>query len=291
MKLGILDFGEIPAGSNAISVIHQTIEAVQHCEKLGFDKYWLAEHFSEEVAWRKSELVLGLMAAYTEHIRVGSAGVSLPVANLAHVALNYKLMANLFPGRVDLGLAKGFAENTTALLVNEGDILQQNIQTHLDRCRQIMRYLHDEEPALITPPVHGEKPMLWMLGSTTKSKNFVIEHKTCFSLSIFHRNLTPELPQEFRDFQKAYEDAHGEKMICNLALTVMLQNDFSPLTKGVDVNIQGQAREICERLEETAEKFGVNELVVLPLCSSHDNRMTVIENISTLIPSNAYAKF
>src|SRR5579883_1962883 len=109
MKLGILDFGYISYGSNAISRIDETIQRAELAEELGYTRYWLGEHHVKDAAWRNPLLMMSVLASYTNKIKIGCAGVILPVTNPFRIAQESRLLANLFPNRIDLGIAKGRA--------------------------------------------------------------------------------------------------------------------------------------------------------------------------------------
>lgn len=105
--ISILDLSPVVAGSTEAQALHDTIELARHAERLGYERYWLAEHHGGAmVASSSPELMIGQVAAATERIRVGSGGVMLPNHSPLRVAEQFKVLSALFPGRIDLGIGR-----------------------------------------------------------------------------------------------------------------------------------------------------------------------------------------
>lgn len=189
MKLGILDFGEIDERSNAIETIHHSIANAVLAEKKGFSRYWLTEHYQPGVAWRNPELVLSLIAASTDSIKVGAAGILVAVNTPYRVAQDFKLLSNLFPDRIDLGFAKALLDETLQQEITGSPV----ITPFHDRIRKIQDLLTNKIKHAMISPVSRLVPDLWMLGTSASSIGFTIENKMNFSLSLLH-NLNGSLP-------------------------------------------------------------------------------------------------
>jgi len=105
--LSVLDLSPVSAGSTESQALHDTIELARHADRLGFHRYWLAEHHGGAmVASSSPELMIGRVAAATESIRVGSGGVMLPNHSPLRVAEQFKVLAALFGDRIDLGIGR-----------------------------------------------------------------------------------------------------------------------------------------------------------------------------------------
>ncbi|WP_116950908.1 MsnO8 family LLM class oxidoreductase [Jiangella endophytica] len=105
--LSVLDLSPISSGSTAAAALRNTLDLARHTERLGYRRYWLAEHhLAPGVASSAPAVLAGLVAAATTRIRVGSAAVQLGhVAPLA-VAEQFGTLAQLHPDRVDVGLGR-----------------------------------------------------------------------------------------------------------------------------------------------------------------------------------------
>jgi luciferase family oxidoreductase group 1 len=105
--LSILDLSPVSAGSSEADALNETVRIAAEAERLGYHRFWLAEHHGGAmVASSAPELMIGRVAAATERIRVGSGGVMLPNHSPLHVAEQFKVLAALFPDRVDLGIGR-----------------------------------------------------------------------------------------------------------------------------------------------------------------------------------------
>ena len=97
--ISVLDLSPVAAGSHRGEALRDTIELARDAERLGYTRYWLAEHHGGAmVASSSPELMIGAVAAATERIRVGSGGVMLPNHSALHVAEQFKVLAALHPG-------------------------------------------------------------------------------------------------------------------------------------------------------------------------------------------------
>src|SRR5215216_8176254 len=107
MRLSVLDQSPIRSGGTAADAIHETLELAQICERLGYSRYWLAEHHSSRgLAGTSPEVLIGQVAARTSRIRVGSGGVMLSHYSALKVAENFRVLETLYPGRIDLGIGR-----------------------------------------------------------------------------------------------------------------------------------------------------------------------------------------
>jgi luciferase family oxidoreductase group 1 len=102
-----LDLVGMRAGESAGSAIARSVELAQHVEKLGYKRYWLAEHHSiAGLACAATAVLIGHVAGATKTIRVGSGGVMLPNHAPLVVAEQFGTLAAMYPGRIDLGLGR-----------------------------------------------------------------------------------------------------------------------------------------------------------------------------------------
>lgn len=107
IPLSVLDLSPVPENSDAAQSLANTLELAQHAEKLGFTRYWLAEHHNMPgIASAATSVVIGHVAAGTSTIRVGAGGIMLPNHSPLVIAEQFGTLASLFPGRIDLGLGR-----------------------------------------------------------------------------------------------------------------------------------------------------------------------------------------
>jgi alkanesulfonate monooxygenase SsuD/methylene tetrahydromethanopterin reductase-like flavin-dependent oxidoreductase (luciferase family) len=107
VPLSILDLSPIPAGSTPAQALRNTVDLAQRAEAAGYARYWLAEHhLATGVAGISPALLIQLVAAATDRIRVGAGAVQLGHRTPLSVVEEFGLLDALFPGRIDLGLGR-----------------------------------------------------------------------------------------------------------------------------------------------------------------------------------------
>ncbi|MGV9674632.1 LLM class flavin-dependent oxidoreductase [Nocardia sp. NPDC003482] len=106
VPLSILDLSPVSAGSTPQQALRNTIDLAQHAEAWGYRRFWLAEHHFVRVASSATTTLIGLVAAATKTIRVGSAAVQLGQHTSASVVEAFGTIDALYPGRLDLGLGR-----------------------------------------------------------------------------------------------------------------------------------------------------------------------------------------
>src|SRR5690242_20477681 len=115
IPLSILDLSSIVQGGNASTALANTLDLARHAERLGYHRFWLAEHHSMTgIASAATSVVIAHVAAGTSTIRLGAGGVMLPNHSPLLIAEQFGTLEAMFPGRIDLGLgrAPGSDQNT-----------------------------------------------------------------------------------------------------------------------------------------------------------------------------------
>ena len=120
MRLSVLDQSSIVSGRSPDASIRETLALARHCEALGYDRYWLAEHHnSDSQAGTAPEVLMAAVAATTSRIRVGSAGIMLPHYSALKVAEQFRVLEAIAPGRIDMGLGRApGSDGRTAYALN-----------------------------------------------------------------------------------------------------------------------------------------------------------------------------
>ncbi|MFC0180255.1 MsnO8 family LLM class oxidoreductase [Thorsellia kenyensis] len=119
LKLSVLDKCPIEEERHAEDALKNTLELAKLADDLGYNRFWIAEHHNSlSLASPSPEIVVAWLASQTKKIRLGSGGVMLQHYSAYKVAENFNLLANLAPGRIDLGIGKapgGLPQSTQAL--------------------------------------------------------------------------------------------------------------------------------------------------------------------------------
>src|ERR1700694_5102588 len=107
MRLSVLDQSPIISGHTPAQAIAETIKLAQAAERLGYYRYWLAEHHAiAALADPCPEILLARLGAETRSMRVGTGGVLLPYYSAFRVAETFRMLEALYPGRIDLGIGR-----------------------------------------------------------------------------------------------------------------------------------------------------------------------------------------
>src|SRR4051812_15113437 len=107
IPFSVLDLAPVAEGSTPADALRNSRDLAQHAERLGYQRFWLAEHHGMAgIASAATAVVIGHVAAGTRTIRVGSGGVMLPNHAPLILAEQIGTLASLFPGRIDLGLRR-----------------------------------------------------------------------------------------------------------------------------------------------------------------------------------------
>ena len=107
MRLSVLDQSIAVAGRPQDLSIRNTVALAQHCEALGFERFWVSEHHNHPtIVGTAPEILMSAIAATTQRIRIGSAGVMLPHYSALKVAEQFRVLEAIAPGRIDLGVGR-----------------------------------------------------------------------------------------------------------------------------------------------------------------------------------------
>lgn len=191
VKLSVLDQSPMREGGDARQALEETIALAQATERLGYTRYWLAEHHGTAgFAGSSPEIMVTRVAAATKHIRVGSGGVMLSHYSPLKVAENFKLLENLYPGRIDLGIgrAPGSDGITAAALAYGSEV---GIEYFPTKIADMMAFLADRPPAtkpfkdVRATPAVAEPPDVWLLGSSDQSAAYAAHFGLSYSFAHF----------------------------------------------------------------------------------------------------------
>ena len=166
--LSVLDLSPITQGSDAGQALRHSLDLARHVERLGFSRFWMAEHHNMPgVASAATAVALAHVAGGTERIRVGAGGVMLPNHAPLVIAEQFGTLAALHPGRIDLGV--GRAPGTDQLTAQA---LRRTLNGDIDRFPQdvleLIRWFQPSQPGQAVRAVPGEglEVPVWILGSS-----------------------------------------------------------------------------------------------------------------------------
>ncbi len=215
LRLSVLDQSPVSEGSSGARALQNTIDLARLTDRLGYHRYWVAEHHGGPMlAGPSPEALIGPIAAATRSIRVGSGGVMLPHYSPFKVAETFSLLAGLFPGRIDLAL--GRAAGTDPLT---GFALQRDRRTAApddfpQQLLELLGYLDDRLPPdhpfarlAKTLPGRPERPEPWLLGSSPQSALWAAELGLPYAFADFINAGGAEITALYRERFAEHEHA------------------------------------------------------------------------------------
>jgi len=177
LKLSVLDQSPIAEGSTGAEALRNTLDLARLADRLGYTRYWVAEHHGTPMlAGASPEVLIAEIASVTARIRVGSGGVMLPHYSPLKVAETFSILSGLHPDRIDLGLgrAPGSDPQTAVALQRDRRALAPP-DDFPEQLAELLAYLEDDFPPghpfarLAALPGSPGRPRLWLLGSSPDS--------------------------------------------------------------------------------------------------------------------------
>ena len=168
IPFSILDLAPIREGGNATEAFASMREQACHAERLGFHRYWLAEHHNMVgIGSAATSVLIGHIAEATQSIRVGSGGVMLPNHAPLVIAEQFGTLASLYPGRIDLGLgrAPGTDQRTARALRRDRMDSAENFPRDVMELQYLFREPEPQQAVQAVPGAGLDVP-IWLLGSS-----------------------------------------------------------------------------------------------------------------------------
>jgi luciferase family oxidoreductase group 1 len=176
IPVSVLDLAPVGQGSTAAAALRASLELVEVAERLGYHRYWVAEHHNMPgIASSSPAVLLAHLASVTSTIRLGSGGVMLPNHAPLVIAEQFGMLEALHPGRIDLGIgrAPGTDPRTAAALRRGiGGLREPDLPGLLG---ELLGFFNgtfpDDHPyrAITAVPARGYQPAIWLLGSSDYS--------------------------------------------------------------------------------------------------------------------------
>lgn len=207
MKLSVLDQSPISEGQSGADSLRNTLDLARLCDRLGYHRYWVAEHHATPtLACASPEALIGPIAASTDGIRVGSGGVMLPHYSPFKVAETFSALSGLHPNRIDLGLGRAAGTDPLTAFALQRDRRAPAANDFLEQLGELLAHLADELPPdhpfarlPATLPGLPEQPDPWLLGSSPQSGVWAAQLGLPYSFADFINRDGAEIAAAYRE--------------------------------------------------------------------------------------------
>lgn len=171
VPFSVLDLAPVPLGHDVATAFHHSLALAQLAEARGYHRYWLAEHHNMPgIASAATAVLIGFLAANTQHLHLGSGGVMLPNHAPLIIAEQFGTLDALYPGRIDLGLGRAPGSDHRTMMA-----LRRHMGSNIDHFpRDVAELLNwfdgkEDTPAVRPVPGYGQRIPVWLLGSSLYS--------------------------------------------------------------------------------------------------------------------------
>jgi luciferase family oxidoreductase group 1 len=177
MDLSIVDLSPVPEGGTATEAYANTVDAAKQAERLGYNRFWVAEHhgMADTLAGTTPEVLLGHLAGETDSIRIGSGAVLLNHYSPLKVAEQFGALDALAPGRIDAGLGRANGSPAVDRALGTDRRVQNPDEDHTEKVEAVISHLYDDYPEghaysdIEIPRSGADPPVPWVLGSSPSS--------------------------------------------------------------------------------------------------------------------------
>ncbi|KAA9347071.1 LLM class flavin-dependent oxidoreductase [Larkinella humicola] len=296
MKLGLLEFGT--GCVSPMDMVENVLDYAQQAEELGYTRFWLGEHYGTPTAYHNPEVLLPIIAGMTDRIKVGVAGLLMAFHNPYRVAASFKVLNNLFPNRIDLGVAGGGVPPEIGMLLAPDLDLSSSapkVERFADNCRALYDYLFADENASLIAPVGGYLPTYWSLSAGLKNPAVLASRPTALCKSLFHTEITDHKrdAEKIQEYRAVFYEKHGREPEINLAVAGVCAETGAKarqireaLERPVSIHNEliGSPAYILDEVARLQEIYGVAEFIFLNMAEETDHKKDGIERLAQALP-------
>jgi len=251
VALSVLDLSPVVAGGSAAQSLRNTLDLAEHADRLGYLRYWVAEHHNlSNIASSAPEIMIGQIAARTSRLRVGSGGVMLPNHAPLAVAERFKVLEALYPGRIDLGIgrAPGTDQITSIALRRRQDIREDD--DFLERFQELLLLENNGFPkdhpfsTIRAMPSDVPLPPIWLLGSSDYSAQLAASIGAGFSFA--HHFASHDAAAAMRIYRDRFKPSEALRapyaILATAAVVAETEDEAERLASTIDLNFVRRAK-------------------------------------------------
>jgi luciferase family oxidoreductase group 1 len=318
VRLGILDQSPISQGMTGGDALRHSIDLAVHADRLGYTRYWVAEHHgSPMLAGASPEILIARIAAATSRIRAGSGGIMLPHYSPLKVAETFSLLSALSPGRIDLAVGRAAGTDPLTAFALQRNRQHGTPDDFPEQLTELLAYVRDGWPSghrfarLARLPGDPERPSPWLLGSSPQSGIWAADLGLPYAFADFINPLGAEITRRYRGSFVPSAALPAPYVIAAVWALVAETDDeatrlasssrvaFVQFLQGVPIPVPpveaalaflrdhpdlghavgrqrrvivGRAATVRAAIEEVAEAYGADEVMVVTITYDHDAR-------------------
>jgi luciferase family oxidoreductase group 1 len=214
LKLGVVDQSPVRTGGTAADAVRDTLELARETERLGYSRYWLAEHHStNSFAGSSPAVLIARVAAETRRMRIGAGGVMLTHYSPLQVAESFRMLEALYPGRIDLGVGRapgGDPRTAGALQYGRGAV---PVEFFPQQVEDLIGWATDAFPddhpfrRVRAMPRAATAPAFWLLGSGGSTAALAARLGTGYSYAQFISG--QDGAAAVREYRSAFQPSAG----------------------------------------------------------------------------------
>jgi luciferase family oxidoreductase group 1 len=287
LRLGILDQSPVSEGMTGTDALHNTIDLARLADRLGYHRYWVAEHHGTPMlACPSPEALIGPIADATSRLRVGSGGVMLPHYSPVKVAETFSMLAGLYPRRIDLGIGRAPGTDQTTAIALQRDRRRLPPDDFPDQLAELLAYIGGTLPPehpfarLAILPGRPHRPEPWLLGSSPQSGIWAAELGLPYAFADFIQSGGAAITARYReDFASSEWGAAPRVIVAGWALCADTDEEAERLAASSRMAfiLLRRGRLISVPPVETALRFLAEEGAALPV-----QRRTIVGSPSTV---------
>lgn len=301
LKLGVLDLVPVYENQDDTYALGQAVLLARTAEQLGYSRYWVAEHHDmPQLACPSPEVFLAHIGARTERIRIGSGALLLPHYSPLKVAESFRLLASLYPGRIDLGLGRAPGGTAHVSMALSGNFLE-NVRKMPDKLKDVAELLQGtytyESVSVGARPNPSVPPEVWLLGTNKKSAEYAAEFGMGYVFGQFMSDV------EGGEVLRTYREAFVPSAMCPEPRTIVTIGAICAETEEEAVQLAsgssalfrketpegdsmpyserrllvGTPRTVITKLEQMRELYGVEEFMLVAMVPDYRKRLRSYE--------------
>ena len=291
LPLSVLDLVPVVSGKTPVVSFKNTLDLAQNAERLGYKRYWMAEHHNmAHVASTATVVLIGYIANKTQNIRVGSGGIMLPNHAPLIVAEQFGTLEILYPNRIDLGLGRAPGTDGLTAQAIRKDFFEQSQRFPQNVAALQDFFSKDNTNAQVRAfPAEGTDVPIWILGSSMDSAALAAANGLPYA---FAGHFAPkQMQQAFQFYRDNFEpseyldqpktmacvnaiaadtDEEAEKLSTSLTQMFLnlIRNDRKPLQPPVDS---------MDGIMSEEEHFHVNQMTACSFVGSKEKIVVALK--------------